>query len=281
MVPFTVRFSPEGGTPREIKVEITSHPKLLPALAGLVVDASLTNLDSSPRDRTSAFEIRIESAAGTFRYADQTAGTRAREIVALTSSVLTSAVVDNEFQDAGIKSINVDVHSQPGESRWRLTDAAVGVRKVRPGDRVSVFFRTTGRMDVARTHTVSLEIPKEAPEGRAAIVVADGNSASMLRLGTALEPRSLEDFRRLLALLSPSNEVTVALAIPTRGAATGSHVLSSMPPTAAALLSASRNPGESGVADVETRLLVEVGKTLPVPVSGNIRIDIEIEASKN
>lgn len=281
-VPLVVRFVPESGAAREIKVEISSHPKLLPPLTALVVDTSLNGLDGSPRDRTSSFDIRVESQSGTFRYADQFAGIRTREVIALTSALLTGAVADNEFQDPGLRSISVEVRSRPGENRSRLIDASLGVRKVHPGDRVPVSFRTLGRRDEEKTHSVILEIPRETPEGRAAILIADGSSASALRLAAnPAEPRSLDDFRRMLGLLSPTNEAVVVLTVPSKGIATGSRVVSSLPPSAASLVYSARNSGEAGTSEVETRILSESVTRLPAPVTGNIRIDIEIESPKN
>jgi hypothetical protein len=70
------------------------------------------------------------------------------------------------------------------------------------------------------------------------------------------------------------------LLVPSRGATTGASTLTSLPPSAAAILSDGEGADPSRSA-VSSRLLAEDILTLDRPVTGSIRIEVEIERPRS
>ncbi len=276
MVPVTCRFRADGET-RELKWSVVPQPRLFPVLLALSTDAALTTLDPTPRERTLRFRITLSTAAGPLAWEDLVSGSRAKELAVSTAAVLAGAVADNEFEDPLVSAVAIEVSSEPGERRIRIVDAALGARKVAPGQELSVTVRLADRRGPTTSRSLKLAIPPETPEGRAIVLVGDGNAISGARMAAQpAEPRSLGDFRKMLARIVPNDRLGAALLVPSRGAATGAETLSSVPPTAAALL-AEGERGETGRSGVGIRILSESLVNAGAPVSGSVRLEIEVE----
>jgi len=159
-------------------------------------------------------------------------------------------------------------------------DASLGSSRAAPGDTITVAVRLEGRRDGADTRVIRLTIPKETPEGKAFVVVADGSNASLTKLGLEpSEPRSLRGLADWIDRLVPSDVLAALLLVPSRGASTGSATLTSLPPTAASLLAGNPEPGD--VRDVKARLLAESTLSLGRPVAGVVKLEIEIERPRS
>ncbi len=276
--PVTVLVEGDGRPPREFRFEVASHPKLLPVLAGLAADASLTAADPTPRERLLSFRITLDTDAGEVSYEDVATGNRAKEAAVLSTVALAAAVVDNDLGDPGLRAVRLKFGSSPEEKRLRLLDAAPATRKVAPGETLAVALRVEDRRGEEKVRVVHLRVPSGTPEGRAVLVVADGSSATALRQQIdPSEPRTLRDFATFLSRIVPGNRLLAGILVATRGAATRSATLEELPPTALALLAGAREPGETGIGDVESRLVAEEIVTFDRPVSGTVRIDVEVE----
>lgn len=275
-VPVVCRFRADGET-RQMTWSVVPQPRLFPVLLALSTDAALTTLDPTPRERTVRFRISLETAAGPLAWEDLISGSRAKELAVSTAAVLAGAVADNEFEDPLVSGVSIDVSSEPGERRIRIVDAALAARKAAPGSELSVTVRLADRRGPTTSRSLKLAIPPETPEGRAIVLVGDGNTISSARIAAQpAEPQSLGDFRKVLARIVPNDRLGAALLVPSRGAATGAETMSALPPTAATLL-AEGESGETGRSGVGIRILSESLVNVGAPVSGAVRLEIEIE----
>jgi hypothetical protein len=279
--PVTVRVEGDGRSPRDFQFEVASHPKLLPVLAGLVADASLTAADPTPRERLLAFRITLDTAAGEVTYEDVASGNRAKEAAVLTTVALAAAVADNDLVDPGLTAVRIRFGSSPAERRLRLLDAAPATRKVSPGETLAVALRLADRRGVESVRVVHLAVPRGTPEGRATLVVADGSNATALRqLLDPSEPRTLGELAAFVSRIVPGNRLLAGLLVASRGAATRTATLEALPPTALALVAGAREQGETGIGDIESRLVAEEIVTFDRPVSGAVRIDVDVERAR-
>jgi len=280
MVPVRFRFV-SGKTTRELAWRIAPNPRLLPLLLALSMDGALTTSDPTPRDRTLRIRISFETAAGAVSWEDLVAGSRAKETAVMTSAVLAGLLSDNELADPKIQSVSIDVASEAGERRLRIVEAALLSRKVAPGKDVVATVRLADRRGAERTEVLRLRVPAELPDGRATVVIGDGNVLSGLRFSLQPgEPRSLADLRRFISRIVPADRLTAALVVPGRGAATGPATLSALPPTAAVLLN-DLNPGEGARATTGSRIAAEEIVVLDRPAAGSIRLDFEVERPRS
>jgi len=276
-VPVRVRFAdPETKRERVFHFRIASHPKLFPSLLALAADAVLRTSDPTSPDRTLDYGIRLRTRAGPIEWEDVASGPRAREIALLSSVLLASTAVDNDFEDAGLEEVDLEFKTRTGERRFRVLEASASKRKVAPGETISVSVRLAGRREVERSEVVRLKVPYDAPEGKATLLVADGSVATAFRRGQEpAEPRSLADLRRLLASVSPAEKLSLFLSVPGRGAVTGGRTLTSLPPSVAGLL-AGRPAGETPT-EVDGRVVAETVVSFDRPLAGSVRLDLEIE----
>ncbi|MBK9372371.1 MAG: hypothetical protein IPN03_01185 [Holophagales bacterium] len=280
-IPISVVVEGDGRPAREFRYEAASHPKLFPLLAGLVADASMTAADPTPRDKLLAFRVALDTASGEVSYEDVATGPRAKEAAVLSTVALAAAVADNDLGDPGIRGIRLRFGSSTQERRLRILEAAPASRKVAPGETLVVAIRLADRRGEESVRVVRLAVPTGTPEGRATLVVSDGSNATALRqLLDPSEPRTLGEFATFLSRIVPGNRLFAGLLVATRGAATRSATLDALPPTALALLAGAREQGETGIADVEARLVSEEIVTFDRPVSGGVRIDVDIERAR-
>jgi len=277
-IPVNVLVEGEGRPPREFHFQAASHPKLLPVLAGLVADAAMTAADPTPRDRLLSFRIALDTASGEVSYEDVATGGRSKEAAVLSTVALVADVADNDLGEPGIKGIRLRFESSAEERRLRLVEAAPASRKVAPGETLVVAIRLADRRGEESVRVVRLRVPPGTPEGRATLVVSDGNAATALRqLLDPSEPRTLAQFATFVSRIVPGNRLLAGLLVATRSAATRSSTLEAIPPTALALLAGAREQGETGIGDVEARLVSEEIVTYDRPVSGALRIDVDVE----
>ena len=281
-VPVTVRVEADGGSAREFRYEAVGHPKLLPTLAGLVADASMTAADPTARERRLAFRIALDTSAGEIAYEDVATGGRAKEVAVLTTVALAAAVADNDLEDPGVRAVRLRFTSSSDEQRLRLVEAAPVAKKVAPGEVLSVAIRLADRRGDESVRIVRLRIPEGTREGRATLVVADGSNATALRMQLdPSEPRTLPQLASFVSRIVPGNRLLAGLLVATRGAATRTETIEALPPTALALLAGAREQGETGIADVEARLVAEEIVPFDRPVSGAVRIDVDVERPRS
>ena len=280
-IPVTVSVEADGRPPREFHFEVASYPKLMPTLAALVADAAMTAGDPTPRERVLAFRLALDTAVGEIVYEDVATGMRAKEGAVLTTAALAAAVADNDLGDPGIRGVRLRFASTTDEHRLRLVDAAPASRKVAPGETLAVAIRLADRRGSESVRVVHLKVPAETPEGRATLVVSDGSTATALRQQLdPSEPATLKQFADFVAKIVPGNRLQAGLLVATRGAATKSATLDALPPTSLALLSGAREQGEAGIADIESRLVCEEIVSFDRPVSGAVRIDVDVERAR-
>jgi hypothetical protein len=281
LVPVHFRLEANGGAPRELRWGAAPIPAVFPLLLAMSTDVALLLNDPTPALKTVALHLSIGTKAGDFVYDDVLSGPRARDIAILTTIALAGLVADNEFEDPGISGVEIAVSNVPGERRFRVVDAALARHKVEPGQTLTATVRLAGRRGEEQTRVLHVKVPREAPEGRATLVVADGAAASAARLALdPAPPRSLAGLRRSVARLLPANRLVASLVVPARGATTGGSTLTALPPSAAAIL-ADGEGADPARTSVATRLLSEDILTLESPVTGSVRLEVEIERPRS
>ena len=280
VVPVRFRLDNGTGTVKELHWGAAPAPAIFPLLLAMSTDVAMQLNDPTPAQKTVSLRLSIATRAGPFVYEDVVSGPHARDIALLTTIALAGLVSDNEFEDPRISGVDISLSNVPGERRFRVVDAGVAPHRVAPGQTLVTSVRLAGRRGEDETRVLRVRVPREAPEGRATLVIADGASASAARIALdPAAPRSLEGLRSSVARLLPANRLVASLLVPTHGATTGASTLTALPPSAAAIL-ASEEGGASPRA-VASRLLAEEILTLDRPVSGSVRLEVEIERPRS
>jgi hypothetical protein len=280
MVPVRFRLT-AGETSRELRWRVAPHPRLLPLLLALSTDAALTISDPTPRDRTLRFRVSFDTAVGPIRWEDVVSGGRAKETAILSTAVLAGLLEDNDLDDPKISGVVIEAESQGGERRLRIVDAGLAARKVAPGSDVVATVRLADRRGGETAHVLRLRVPAELPDGRATLVIGDGNVISDLRFALEPgEPRTLSDIRRWLDRLIPADRLAAAIVVPGRSVATGPDTLTALPPTVAALLAEGEGDEGSG-GNPGSRIAAEKIVVLDRPVAGSVKIAFEVKRPRS
>lgn len=283
LLPVHFEFQTPGAPTRTFNWSVSAQPRLFPILLALTTDGALNMADPTPRDRTLGFRIAIETAAGPIVYEDEATGPRSRDIATLTAATLAGIIVDNDFEDPKLSGVRISFSSAAGERRTRVVDADLVSRRVAPGEDAVATVRLEDRRGRLTTRAIRLRVPPETPEGKAVLLVADGATASAMHfLLNPVEPRSLADFGAWVGRLVPGNRLVVSLLVSARGAATGTATISALPPTAATLLAHGPDSSpEPGRGDVAQRLVAEQVTTLDRPLTGSVRLELDVERPRN
>jgi hypothetical protein len=278
MIPVRFRLEADGGPAKTLTWSIAPHPKLLPILLALSADAALTVSDPTPRERTLRYRMSLKTRAGEIAYEDESTGARARDLALLTASTLAGAIAENEFEDPKLSAIELSFVSAKGEKRLKILSAALLSRRVAPGEDVIATLRLADRRGGETTRVVRMRVPSELPNGHATLLISDGSTASTTRYALEpIEPRSLKDLGRFIERLVPSDRLFAALIVPAHGATTGSDTISSLPPTAAALLGSGPDPSDA----LGSRLVAEEVLRVGSPLSGSIRLEFDVERPRS
>lgn len=277
MVPVRFRFETASGFSKTLNWTLAPHPRLLPLLLALTADAALTSIDPTPRERTLRFRVGFETTVGPITYEDESTGMRARDLALVTASALAGAITENDFQEPKLSGIELFFKSSGGEKRLKIIRAALASRSVAPGGTLVATVLLADRRGGEISRTVRMKVPDQTQDGRATLYLSDGSAASALRLTlNPVEPKSLAEFRTWVSSLVPSDKLVASLVVPTRGTSTGTSTITSLPPTAAALLSGSLEAGDSRT-EVSGRLVGEEIISFDSPVSGSLRLEFEVE----
>ncbi len=107
-------------------------------------------------------------------------------------------IMDNEFQRASIKSINLQIALEDGHKAAKLERIYVDNPIVEPGDTVKVncVIRPYDKERV--TKTIDLQIPRDVPDGNILLAVSSGDEVDMLRKRLGLVDPPPENLNQVL-----------------------------------------------------------------------------------
>ncbi|MEK7728976.1 MAG: SpoIVB peptidase S55 domain-containing protein [candidate division KSB1 bacterium] len=173
------------------------------------------------------------------------------------ASVL-GAVMANNFQPANVASITLSFTSLPGRRSASVDHVWLDRNEVAPGDSVNVFTRIQIHRGADILVRKGLLIPKNASGPFLNVVVGSGREMTLLEQRTAPGRFSVQNFEQLLTLLNArrrNDQLYYQIRVPDRGLVVEGEQLSSLPPTAFAVLQAQSLKGNASFA--RERMLLE------------------------
>jgi hypothetical protein len=107
-------------------------------------------------------------------------------------------IMDNEFQRASIKSINLQIALEDGHKAAKLERIYVDNPIVEPGDTVKVNCVIRPYDKERITKTIDLQIPRDVPDGNILLAVSSGDEVDMLRKRLGLVDPPPENLNQVL-----------------------------------------------------------------------------------
>ncbi|MGH9400079.1 MAG: hypothetical protein ACRD00_06905, partial [Thermoanaerobaculia bacterium] len=276
MVPITVRMTSNDGAEQVYRFEAVHNPMLTPILAALAIDSVLTTLQKRTGERTLVWKSSIRTNERVVRWDSVFSGLQAREEAVASLALLTNFLMANEFRDLKIEGVDVAIRHDDRLQRTRITHVSAGNEKVRPGETIPIHVDLADFRGATRRVVMNLIVPPDTPPGPLTVFVGDGSSATSYDLSVyPADPHSLEQVLDFLARLRPANSLNLLAYRRAPGAVVAGEALPSLPASVAAILR-DRGPGD-GAPELGSLRLQAESLDQPVPISGSVRLKIEVQ----
>ncbi len=276
MVPITLRISSDGAPPQTYRFEAVHNPMLTPILTALAIDNVLTTLEKRSGERTLVWKSSIRTTDRTVRWDSVFSGLSAREEAVSSLALLTNYLMANEFHDLSILGVDVEIAHSDRLQNARVLHVEAQKERVRPGDEVPVWVDLVDFRGSSRRVVLPLRIPADTPPGTLNVFVGDGSSATAYDLGAIPpDPQSLDQVLDFLARIRPPNSLNLLAYRKAPGAVVAGVALPSLPPSVSAILR-DRGPGEASTPDLTFVRLQSESIEEPVPVTGSVRLHVEV-----
>lgn len=272
-VPLRVRV--RGEDEREFRMELASMPLLTPSL---LAAASLGSLDAASYaggvqglDLTARFELAGHPDLVVEQSFDGN-GAATQAMVLLFGYA--TFLLDNEMETVQIERIEVDLAQSSRPRTATLAGAHAERTVVQPGETVSLNLDFNAYRGDRFRRSVEIPLPASLPGGRYHLFVGDGPSTDAARLALEkTEPETLHQALDFLSGLHSNRELVVLGVLPAPGLAVAGEVLPDLPGSIRSLWAS----GASSAKRLRLAITQEMVRDMPMPVSGLLRVDLEID----
>lgn len=273
-VPVTVRIHGVQGLPRtEWHMEVASHRSLTPMLVFAAIanalraaSADQTDVVFTARSRVTIERIGPVEVEDIGYVAEGITDPGALLQMRLFS--LLDVAYGNPFEEARVRSVELDLSLRFVHEEVRILDAAVAQNEVDPGATVAVHVTVRGFGGAETTRIIQVPIPVEAAGQQIELAFEPGDTV-------AIEqpiPRSLEDLVQAARAGYPSTSLVVSTRMPLRGLRMRGHVVRSLPGSALDALQTSNDSDPAQMFQTNDRRVIDFGQVLQG--SARIRLDV-------
>ncbi|MDQ6894634.1 MAG: hypothetical protein M3167_18420 [Acidobacteriota bacterium] len=276
MVPITLRISSDEAGPQTYQFSAVHNSMLTPILAAVAIDNVLTTVQKRTGERTLVWKSAIRTPERSIRWDSVFSGLQAREEAVASMALLTNYLMANEFHDLTILGMEIQISHSDRLQSARVVHVEAQKERVRPGDEVPVWIDLADFRGSNRRVVMTLKIPADTPPGTLNVFVGDGSAATAYDLGAVPpDPRSLDQVLDFLGRIRPPNSLNLLSYRKAPGAVVAGEPLASLPPSVTAILR-DRGPGEASTPDLSYVRLQSETLDQPVPVTGSVRLHVEV-----
>jgi hypothetical protein len=275
MVPVTVRIASEDVATQTFRFEAVHNSMLTPILTAIAIDSVLTTLEKRTGERTLVWKSEIRTPGRSVRWDSVFSGLAAREEAVTSLALLTNYLMANEFRDMTILGVDVEIRHSDRLQNAKVVNVEPRKERLRPGEKVPVWVDLVDFRGGSRRVVMDLEVPLDTPPGSLQVFVGDGSAATAYDLSLyPSDPHSLDQVLDFLARIRPPNSLNLLAYRRAAGAVVGGEALPALPGSVAAILR-ERGPGDGSPSLSYLRLQWE-SLEQPVPVTGSVRLDLEV-----
>lgn len=230
MIPVSISVN-NGEKTQKFNVEVVRHPSLYDSLIASTVSNAVFLSCPDPVDVLAKVSVDIQLEGGKrISKSDVFYSSSGAELDPpfFVEDIL-YLLGNNVFQAVYPESVSVNVDIEKGRKWARLEKISIDKNIVKPGERVTItaYLREYGKEDLT-TLPINLQIPPQAPEGRAAIYVGGGGYVTPQILGVK-SPTNLSDMLDYLAQIPQNNQIITSLIMPGFRLQVGDKLLSPLP----------------------------------------------------
>lgn len=276
MVPITLRISSDETGPQTYHFQAVHNSMLTPILAAVAIDNVLTTVQKRTGERTLVWKSAIRTPERSVRWDSVFSGLQAREEAVASMALLTNYLMANEFHDLQILGMDIEISHSDRLQSARVVHVEAQKERVRPGEEVPVWIDLADFRGSNRRVVMNLKIPADTPPGTLNVFVGDGSAATAYDLGAVPpDPQSLDQVLDFLGRIRPPNSLNLLSYRKAPGAVVAGEPLAALPPSVTAILR-DRGPGEASTPDLSYVRLQSETLDQPVPVTGSVRLHVEV-----
>jgi hypothetical protein len=276
MVPITVRISSDEIPAQVYHFQAVHNSMLTPILTAIAIDNVLTTLEKRSGERTLVWKSAIRTP-GNVRWDSVFSGMAAREEAVASLALLTNYLMANEFHDLTILGVDVEIAHSDRLKGARIVHVEAQKERVHPGDEVPIWVDIADFRGSTRRVVMNLKVAADTPPGPLTVFVGDGSAATAYDLSLLPpDPQSLDQVLDFLARIRPPNSLNLISYRDAPGVVVAGDALESLPPSVASLLR-DRGPGEASSPELSHVRLQSVSLEQPTPVTGSVRLRIDVQ----
>jgi hypothetical protein len=280
MIPVTIRVegapgAPGAGAISSFDVGLARVPHLTPALLAVSVLGAQESSAQAAGPLGLDMEARFDlGARGTVELSQSFDGTAAPSEAAVHLMAFADFFINNGFDEVDLRGVEVTVRQHPAPRTATLVGGYAERTELEPGAEVRLHLDLVPWRGEAVRHELSLRLPQDLPAGRYSLLVGDGVTLDGLRM--QIEPASPQRLDQALRLVRSfhSRRDLVALGVYAGdGLSVAGEVLPRLPGSLRSVWAAAAS---QSAVPLRMTLAQEHVETLPFPVEGAVRIDLEV-----
>jgi hypothetical protein len=276
MVPITVRLSSDSIPSQVYHFEAVHNSMLTPILTAIAIDNVLTTLEKRSGERTLVWKSAIRTPGRSVRWDSVFSGLAAREEAVASLALLTNYLMANEFHDLTILGVDVEITHSDRVKGARIVHVEAQKERVHPGDEIPIWVDLVDFRGSTRRVVLDLKVAPDTPPGPLTVFVGDGSAATAYDLALLPpDPQSLDQVLDFLARIRPPNSLNLLSYRSAPGVVVAGDALQALPPSVASLLR-DRGPGEAATPELASVRLQSITVEQPTPVTGSVRLRIDV-----
>jgi sugar lactone lactonase YvrE len=247
MIPVTYTVTDETRhVKRTFHCNVVDHPDLTPELVAATAMSAIDSTHQSSGPYVLKVKSNIEAAGiGTIERQDRYgsnftahAGDLRRLHLGVGDPVAgflmgtTAKIIDNEFEKASIKSVNVDISLEDGHNTAQIERVYLDKSFVAPGESFDVHCVLRPYNQKPVTKTLTLKVPRDVPDGNLLVGVSSGDDIDIVRRRMGLvdpTPENLDQVVKKIRDAGSGDNLTAVLALPEQSISIGGTILPNPP----------------------------------------------------
>ena len=280
MIPVELILEGSGVAAKTYNVNLVRHPHLSPLILAMAADSIIANAQRAAGERTVMLEseIRLKGFAP-IRLREGWAGQQARQSIPQYLAVIAGYLMSNEFRDAEIESVKVNLRHDDQLRIAKLMEASLVTPekgRIEPGDVVKIRTVLKPFRGENFVEEFDVRIPDDQPAGSAYLLVGSGSVMNAVDFTLVPpDPRTLEQVVTVLQRLRPSTDLTVGLYSNGEGAVTSGVYLPNLPPSMRAVVG--NDTSNAAKAAVKYFASDKQARSLGYIIDGALKIDLDVQ----
>jgi SpoIVB peptidase S55 len=272
-IPVVVRVHGTGD--REFHMRLADEAQVTPALLATCVLGGLEA--ASYRGGLQGIDLRasfVLADHGVLRLEQSFDGPNAGVEGASYVLALASYLLQNDLAQVQLDGVAIDLVQSASPRTATLVGAHAERTVVRPGEQVRLNVDLVAYRGAAFRRSLDVTLPDGLPAGRYSLLVGDGSSVDAARLAVeSVEPVNFPQALRLLRSFHSRRELVVLGVFAGQGLTVAGQPMPRLPGSVRALWGTSP---AGGAVPLRLAVAQEHSEQLEVPISGIVRVDLEV-----